>query len=510
MPPSSEKKNPDGITRRAASAAPRLRRAPAEEKKPSVRTRRASRGEQRSEPPTDDVRFFDALRTAASEAREESRERFGVDASMESPVAPAKSKMSRGQKTSSMDRTAPAYPQALLAEPRALASLVLVRRIFSRPLWAGIAGVAVFGLFMLLLSTAFARVTVALKPRVENLAVDNIAVTFDIAARAMSQDIRIVPAELVEHTNTFSKEFQATGRSLVEDRSRGKVRIYNNFSIQSQSIVAQTRFLTDEGVLYRTPRPVVIPGATKGEGGVMIPQFVETELVADQAGEKGNLVGEVMLRIPGFKGTPKYEGFYAKAISGFSGGFKGEAQVISADDLKRAGEEVTASVGELVEKDASKEIPTDFVLVPGLKELTVKNVTAPPLGMRAETFTIEASGVTRALIFREDDVIALLGGLLLQGDGEDELVSDSAKFEYIAKQLSFDKGKAEVVIKGSVKSRRVVRVDELRTLMAGKKEGSAAELLRSRSEIAAFRLKFFPPWIGSVPRNSSKIHVMFE
>jgi hypothetical protein len=297
---------------------------------------------------------------------------------------------------------------------------------------------------------------------------------------------------------------------LVEDRSRGKVRIYNNFSTQSQSIVAQTRFFTDEGVLYRIPRPVVIPGATKGEGGVLIPQFVETELVADQAGEKGNSAGEVMLRIPGFKGTPKYDGFYAKAISGFSGGFKGEARVISADDLKRASEEVTASVGELAEKDASKEIPADFVLVPGLKELTVKSITAPPLGMRAETFAIEAAGVTRALIFRESDIIALLRVVLLKGDGEEELVSDSVNFEYIAKQLSFDKGKAEVAIKGSVKSRRVVHTDELRNLMAGKKEGSVAELLRSRSEIATFRIRLFPPWIGSVPENTAKIRIVSD
>ena len=217
-----------------------------------------------------------------------------------------------------------------------------------------------------------------------------------------------------------------------------------------------------------------------------------------------------MLKIPGFKGTPKYEGFYAKAVSGFSGGFKGEARVISADDLKRATEEVTNSAGELAEADASKEIPADFMLVPELKELIVKRVTVPPLGMRAETFTAEASGITRAFIFRKADVLTLLADLLLQGDTGEELVEDSAKFEYIAKKLSFDKGKAEVAVRGSVKSRRIVFADKLREMMAGKKEGSVAELLRSHSEIAAFRLTFFPPWLGSIPRNPEKIRIVFE
>ena len=208
MPPSSEKKNPDGIKRRVVSTASHSRMARSEEKKSLVRQKRSLRNE-REDKPTGDRQFFDALRSAAHEAREESRERFGGEALGEDAAVPTQNKVPHKERASPLRRNETVSSPPSLAEASIRARLYFVGSRLSRPLWAGIASVAVFGLLMLLLSTVFARVTVALKPRIENLTADNVAITFDITARTVGMDMRIVPAELLEYTKTFSKEFQA-------------------------------------------------------------------------------------------------------------------------------------------------------------------------------------------------------------------------------------------------------------------------------------------------------------
>lgn len=375
----------------------------------------------------------------------------------------------------------------------------------NRPLWWGLCGgfgaVVVLGI---LLSTVFARITVTLKPRVDTLTLQDILVLMDASVSRPLLEQKVIPAERLEFNKKITGEFESTGREYIEEKARGKVRIYNRFSSSPQTLVEGTRFLTDSGALYRLAKSIVIPGA-KIEEGKIIPESVETELTADKAGEEGNLKGELTLKIPGLKGTAKYEGFYASLSGGFSGGFKGEALVVSKEDLKKAEETVTKKLYEELQQEMARKVPLNFKVMDALREIQVSKLDAPRPNSRSDKFSAETTGRGRLIIFRELDSVAVLKATVLKDDKTREYIDGSASLQYQIKTVDFEKGRAEVVVRGSLKAKAVVPEKELAESIKSKKEGSIIEVLKSRNELAAFSVAFFPPWLFKAPSDLLKI-----
>lgn len=373
------------------------------------------------------------------------------------------------------------------------------------PLWWGLSGglgaVLVLGV---LLSTVFARITITLKPRVDTITLQDTLILMDTSVSRFLSEQKVIPAERLEFNKKVTDEFESTGREYIEEKARGKVRIYNRFSSSPQTLVEGTRFLTDSGALYRLSKSTVIPGA-KVEEGKIIPESVEVELAADKAGEEGNLGGDFTLKIPGFKGTAKYEGFYASSSGGFSGGFKGEARVVSKEDLKKAEEQVTKRLYEELQQEMARKIPFDFKVMDALREIQVNKLEAPRLNIKTDKFSVGASGRGRLIIFRESDSVAVLKEAVLKDDKTREYMDGSANLQYQIRSVDFEKGRAEAVVRGSLKAKAVVSEKELAEAIKNKKEGSMAEILKNRNELAAFSLAFFPPWLSKAPSNPLKI-----
>ena len=378
-----------------------------------------------------------------------------------------------------------------------------------RTLFGVLAGIMTFLVLVVLISTVFARASLTVKPRVESSTLDNITITLDSSVSAVLGDKRVIPAERLVFTKKISDTFPTTGKEMIEERARGTAKIYNRFSSSPQSLVATTRFVTDDGVLYRLPRSITVPGA-KIEKGEIVPQFIEVEFVADHAGEGSNLGGEVTLKIPGFRDDPKYDGFYAIAEKGFSGGFRGEARVVAREDLRKAEENITKRVYDEVLQEFAGKVPSEFKLVEALREIQITNIAAPAEKSRRDEFVAEAEARGRTIVFRERDLLGLLDLLIIGDDETREFVEDSSNLTYQVLNIDYEKGRATVSLRGSIKTKAVIPEKELRALAVGKKEGSLIEFLKGRPELSSFRISFFPPWISKAPADENKIRIFVE
>ena len=382
----------------------------------------------------------------------------------------------------------------------------------ARIMYAGvIAGVlAVAGAFGAM-TTVWARLTIVVKPKIENVSLRDIAVVFDTAATKVHIPQKMIPAEKLSFSKTVTREFTATGKDSGAERARGTVRITNLFSSSPQPLVAGTRFLTPGGTLFRLTKTITVPGATTVQGK-FIPQSIDTEVAADVPGEEHNLSGQIQLTIPGFKGTPKYEGFSAQAPQGFSGGARGISIVLTKDDLKRAEEQTTKAAFNELKDEISKSVPTGFTSPEELRMVEITRVEAPVAGTHQEKFTVSATAHGRALVFRPEDAESLMKALALGAtqDKNQEVVGGSARMTYRARNIDFTKGRADVTISGTVQIKAIVHQDALAALAAGKKQGSISEALRSRPEVSAFTLSLFPPWRSRAPGDTAKIHFVVE
>lgn len=374
-----------------------------------------------------------------------------------------------------------------------------------------IAGIGGAFVVWLLLSTVFARVTITVKPTVGSLQINDMNVVFDASLSDVNVQTRTIPAELLLFDGKTSMNFDATGNDVVNQKATGRVRIYNAWGATAQALVASTRFVTDSNaVLFRLPKSIVIPAAKKDEKGVIIPQFIETDLAADQAGVGSNMSGEIKLHIPGFKGGPKYDGFYAVAANGFSGGNTGAGRVVTRADIAAAQEKVSKKAFDDLKQSMAQKIPAHFTFVESLSEIQIIGITAPKEKTRADTFTVEVKAVAHVFVFRDTDVMQLMNGLLIGDDHKKSLIDKSANLHYQIKNANYDKKIAQVVVNGTVKTKTVINAKDIAQLAAGKKEGSLIEAMKARRDVATFRISFFPPWIFSVPGNANQVNAIIE
>lgn len=388
------------------------------------------------------------------------------------------------------------------------------RMVSSRPriMYAGIvAGVFVIAGALGVITTVWARLTIVVKPRIEEVSLRDIAVVFDITAAKVQVPQKTIPAEKLSFSKTVTREFTATGKDSIPQRARGIVRITNSFSSLPQPLVAGTRFSTPAGVLFRLTKTVTVPGATTVQGK-FTPQSIDAEATADVPGEESNLLGQIPLTIPGFKGTSKYEGFSAIAPQGFSGGAHGVSVVITKDDLKRAQEETTKAAFNELKDEIARTIPADFISPEELRMVEIVKVESVAAGTHQEKFIVQATATGRALVFHPQDAEGLIKSFVLEDarNKNQEVMDGSARMTYQARNVDFTKGRADVTVSGTVKATTLISHTELASLVAGKKQNSISELLRGRPEVSTFTLSFFPPWRSSAPADTGKIRFVVE
>ncbi|MBI3442180.1 MAG: hypothetical protein HY007_00190 [Candidatus Sungbacteria bacterium] len=419
------------------------------------------------------------------------------------------------------------FPQAL-SEPipsgqRTIMADV-VRHASPRPyaLWGMMAGMILIVGSGIVLSTVLSRATVRVKPKIEVVTIQNVSVIFDTAIFQPIPEQKTIPAEHLHFTEARTQEVGVSVVKYVEAHSHGIVTISNQYGIAPQRLIAQSRFLTPSGVLFRLANSLVVPGAVL-EKGTLTPRSIDAELIADIPGEHANLSGPMRLKISGFQGTPKYDGFAVVAPNGFGGGFRGTKKVPSDMDMQGAQQAATKKVYDELKQQMQQKIPPGLRLVDGFQEIRIVKVALDdprPLGegiidqgQQHDKLAVRAVAEGDALVFHEDDVIALLKGVLLPQDNTKVFVDNSVNLTYAVHTLNFDRGRADAMIQGSIKTKQPltqVQRDDLATALANKKQGSVREFFNSRNDVVLSSLSVFPPWKSTLPSSAGRIQVVEE
>lgn len=215
--------------------------------------------------------------------------------------------------------------------------------------WGIIGILAIFGAtFGILSLSSGAEIFITPKTEYQNVAADIVAkkgdggdIVFSVAVNSASK------------TETLASQ----GIKEIEKRASGKIRVFNDYSSAGQRLIARTRFETPDGKIFRITDAVTVPGRTK-KSGENVPGSIEVVVFAEEAGEEYN-TGFSDFTIPGLKGTPMFDGFYARSVTEMSGGFSGLVNVVDEDALeearKRIEEELT---NQLVGTEVADEIGT--------------------------------------------------------------------------------------------------------------------------------------------------------
>lgn len=354
------------------------------------------------------------------------------------------------------------------------------------------------------------RTEIIISPRLEKIIFD-LEVVGDKNISQVDSILNKIPLQLIKVEKNQSREFPATDEEELNQKARGIITVYNEYSSSPQTLVVNTRFLSEkEGKLFRTTKTITVPGA-KVEEGKIVANAIDVEVVADQPGAEYN-IGPANFTIPGFKGTAKYIGFYGKLKDSMTGGFIGKVKVVSQEDLTQAIENLTKELKELAKKSLEEQIPADLQIIErALKEEIVKTSTNAEANSRMDNFSVEIKVALQALLFNQKILQDLVDLNVASRVAENKRpLSETQRITWQEPVIDWQKGEALLPLTIEEDVAWAVDIEILKKDLAGQNEIEVRKYLSQRPEIEKAQVSFWPFWVKRVPWQIGKIKIVVE
>jgi len=315
--------------------------------------------------------------------------------------------------------------------------------------------------------------------------------------------------EIMKFDGTETRVVLSTGVKSVEDRAYGSIIIFNDFSKKEQRLITNTRFETPDGLVYRIREPIVLPGQKEGSDGNTVPGSIEVVVYADEPGPKFN-ISLVDFTIPGFKGTPQFDGFYARSKTPMSGGFVGDQVTVNKETLSKAKLELQEKLRLSLQDEANKNRPEGFQFFEGALFFVFGEPTVSKgSGDKAE---VTQSGVAYGVIFRNDELAESIVSETVAGyEGESVRLDSTENLLFtIPTDFVFNPvEEGDIVFDLSGTARIIWLFDEqkLQNDLSGRQKEALPTILSGYPGIDRAEVILRPFWKQTFPEDPNKVSV---
>jgi len=369
------------------------------------------------------------------------------------------------------------------------------------------------GVFIFLLGIFFyfklPRLDLEIWPKTELLSFEE-KITIDKNAGEIDFLNKIIPGEILEEEKELWREFPATGITVEEGRAEGIIRVYNRYSPPTPiTLVATTRFLSDSGKNFRSPKKIYIPAA-KIKSGKVVPSWTETRVVAIETGEEYN-IGSAEFSIPKLAGTPYYYTTHGESFASMTGGFKTESKQVTQEDIQRAEDVLTEELLATMETSLKNKIPSESILFDNTisKEIVEVSPFVKPETV-VDQFNIQAKAKAKGLIFKKSDLEKIAKEFILPKiPVSKELFEESLNLIYTPELIDLEEGQITLNLKFSAKIYPTISKRELSVLLKGKSTEQIREVIYESlpQQISQIKIRFWPFWVKKTPKNVEKINI---
>lgn len=365
--------------------------------------------------------------------------------------------------------------------------------------WKIAASLAVLSALVLVfvLYLVFAQATITVTPKKQPV---NAAARLKVAG-TQNEAVGTVRGVYKESSVATTRTVPIAGDGKqVEGTATGTVTLFNTTE-SSQALVATTRLLSSDGVLFRLKNQALVPARGR----------VEAEVYADKPGAAGN-IGPSRFTIPGLRESLQ-DDIYATSAASMTGGVRTVKVVTQAD--------IDAAVGKVEANIVSEEIAKLRVLAGDaatwggelFMSASAKKETNAAVGTEATEVGVTIETVIKAVWYDraalEEAVRAKLSESL---PAEHELVAfakDSITVELVSGNAA--EGSATVSATGS--GTAVIKADSAvfdKSLLAGLTKARVIEYFRSIPSIESADVTFRPFWIRRVPGAKDHINIIIK
>ena len=374
-------------------------------------------------------------------------------------------------------------------------------RMPKKGLWIGIGAALLIGIFVLL--TIFNGSTLAYVPKSQSVSFDNDVYTAEKAGEGK------LFYSVVKLSKDKGLDATATGEAEVSRKASGTIIVYNDATTEPQRLIATTRFETPNGLVYRIPEGIVIPGK-KTVAGVSQPGSIETIVYADEAGVKYN-VGLTDFTVPGLKGGARYTTIYARSKTEMSRGFVGMEKSVSTQDEAKVKSDLEAALRAELTSEARAQVPEDFVLFASLSSVAFESLPQTVSAVAGKA-TVNMRGNLYGVMFKRSDLSNHLAqNKITLAVGESVVITNLDSLD-----LSFvETSPVDLLLSDDIKfavngqATAVWRTDEvaLKSDLLGKHKRDIPSILNNYPTVTSATATIRPFWNANFPDDSADISI---
>lgn len=298
----------------------------------------------------------------------------------------------------------------------------------------------------------------------------------------------------------------AQGTQHVETKASGAIMIYNDYSSSPVELLENTRFETPDGLIFRIPAKVSIPGKTAAGPGTLT-----VTVNADQPGDKYNIAPISRFTVPGLKGGAMYNKVYASSQAAFTGGFTGEQPGIDPAALATALADIRTRI-ETKARESLLSASSSTVAFPGLASIAYQELPSTPEAdgtVRVHQKAIVTYAAFPADIFATviaQSVSADVTGsriVIKPGEGYGAVPVTSGT----STPTLSGTGPLPFAIMGKALLVWDINAPELQKALAGRSEAAFPTIIESFPSIETAHARIEPFWKNTFPSDSTQIRV---
>jgi hypothetical protein len=320
---------------------------------------------------------------------------------------------------------------------------------------------------------------------------------------------------LVTSTSTVSEIVSADREEQVMKKASGQIVVYNAFSSAPQRLIKNTRFEASDGRVYRIDASIVVPGLTT-QGGVKLPGSIVVTVFADTPGPSYNLPLSSLkgdFTIPGFKGTDRYHGFYARQKTDIAGGFSGTARVVDEATLLAVVNRLKAQLGESLWNTTTKALPPGYITFRSLYTVdytTTSEDNPVGKGVNVSVTAVGRSVAFEALAFSHFVAQRALGDF----DGNPVMIKNMEDVDVspriASSEAPWSTDPLVFTVKGNLHFVWYFDQEKFKADLAGQSKKDTATIMRRYSAIEKAEVIIKPSWLSKYPSNVKKIHLVLS
>jgi len=372
--------------------------------------------------------------------------------------------------------------------------------------WPWVVGL-LFIVVLFLLSSVFSFATIKITPRQTSVALNT---TLNVSKEQAATGS--LSFQTIELSDEVTAEISSTGTKNVERKASGQITVFNEYSKEPVKLIANTRFESPEGNIYRISSAISVPGY-KVVDGVRVPGTLDALVTADEPGDNYN-IGPSRFSVPGLKDDPRYTEVYAESTSAIAGGAIGEVPVVDEEERAQAEDKLVSALDSLLFNTIDSQVPEGFVLIKDASYVTYDPPIEDGSGLEtASKVSLRQPGTIHGVLVKEESLAEVLANRNISDYGGDDIrIVNIDELLFDLQEIDADEvAEAEsitLVVSGNGVFVWGVDHDALIADLIGTKKSNYEVIFSEYPTIERAEVFMRPPWKRKFPSNVEKMRVV--